>query len=138
MKKINQKVIQATPRGIIAEVKHKNGTFGVKLIWNQPQLQKRSGSFITAQQFVDSKILRLSDPYTPMLTGLLIKSSQLHTVIGSGLVVWRTPYARRQYYLKSGIGRETGPLRGPYWFHRMKADKGKRIIAGAKKIAGRG
>lgn len=92
-----------------------------------------------AQQYVDSEVLRLTDPYVPMLTGALKKSGITGTVVGSGLVVYKAPHARRQYYTNAGRGKQgtqRGGLRGRYWFARMKADHGKQIIAGAKKIAG--
>lgn len=101
----------------------------------QPKWQKR---FSKAQVFVDSEVLRLSEPYTPLLTGILIKTGILGTEIGSGLVQWIAPYARYQYYLPRKPGSQTGPLRGPFWFERGKNVWGRKLISGAKKIAGRG
>lgn len=112
--------------------------FGAVLTWNEAQMARRNGNFVKAQVFMDSEILRLSEPYTPKLTGQLIRSANFGTVIGSGLVIWKSPYAARQYYSTKPIGRETGPLRGYRWFARMKADRGAEIIRGVKKIAGRG
>jgi hypothetical protein len=89
-----------------------------------------------AQKFVDSEILRRSEPYIPLLTGTLIKSGILGTEIGSGLVRWIAPYARRQYYAKRAPGSATGPLRGPFWFQRGKEVWGWQVIAGARKLAG--
>lgn len=122
-----------TPRGKITLVGGKavltmNASF-------QPKWQRR---FSKAQVFVDSEVLRLSEKYTPLLTGVLIKSGILGTTIGSGLIQWIAPYARFQYYSPRKPGSQTGPLRGPFWFERMKQVSGKRIILGAKKIAGQG
>jgi hypothetical protein len=122
-----------TPRGAI--VVGKNGK--ARLVWNtdfQPKWQRR---YTAAQKFVDSEVLRLSDPFTPMQTGMLIKSGLLGTEIGSGEVSWIAPYARRQYYSTRSVGSETGPLRGPQWFERMKAVHKTKIIAGARRLAGR-
>ena len=123
-----------TPRGVVyigpngkAELKF-NSNFGKK--WTK--------RFSDAQVFVDSEILRLSEPYTPLLTGMMIKSGTLGTEVGSGFVKWIAPYSRKQYYLKRKVGTQTGPLRGPFWFARMKAVSGQHIIAGAKRIAGKG
>ncbi len=99
----------------------------------QPKHQKK---FSAAQVFVDSEVLRLCEPLTPLLTGMMIKSGILGTVPGEGVVSWIAPYSHKQYYLKRKVGSQTGALRGPFWFHRMKATSGKQILAGAKKIAG--
>lgn len=126
-------VIQ-TPRGRVIQTK--NGRAALE--WNtnfQPKWQKQ---YSKAQQFVDSEVLRRSEKYTPLLTGTLIKTGILGTEIGSGLVQWLVPYARPQYYSARKPGSQTGPLRGPYWFERMKSVDGRSIIAGAKRIAGDG
>ena len=91
------------------------------------------------QRYIDSTVLRLSDPYVPFLSGQLKTSGIRGTVIGTGLVVYNTPYARRQYYTNSGNGKQgtaRGGLRGRYWFERMKADRGQEIIQKAAEIAG--
>jgi len=109
-----------------------------ELAWNQgfrPVWQRR---YSRAQQFMDSEILRLAEPYTPKQTGMLILSGTLGTDIGSGRVQWIAPYARAQYYSPRTPGSETGPLRGPQWFERMKQVYGRTIVTGAKKIAGSG
>ena len=95
-----------------------------------------------AQRYIDSTVLRLSDPYIPKDTGMLIRSGTLHTVIGSGKVRYRTPYARNVYYNNAGRGRNgmnssTGGLRGRLWFERMKADKKEQILRGAQSAAER-
>ena len=107
------------------------------LEWNtnfRPIWQRR---YTKAQKFVDSEVLRVSEPFVPLLTGVLIKSGILGTEIGSGMVQWIAPYARRQYYATRKPGSQTGPLRGPYWFERAKKVHVKQILAGAKKLAGR-
>lgn len=123
-----------TPRGAVFI--GPNGK--AELSWNtnfQPKWQRR---FTAAQKFVDSEILRLSEPYIPLQTGMLIKSGILGTVVGSGKVSWIAPYSRYQYYLPRTPGTETGPLRGPFWFERGKAVWGRQVIEGAKRIAGEG
>lgn len=91
------------------------------------------------QKFIDSEVLRQSEPYVPRLTGALINSGPIQTTLGSGLVVYKTPYARRQYYENAGRGKEGtagGGRRGKYWFERMKANHLEIILNGAAKIAG--
>lgn len=92
-----------------------------ELRWNVGFEKKWQGRFDNAQQFLDSEILRTTEPFTPMRTGMLVKSGILGTYIGSGIIKWIAPYARKQYYLKRPPGSETGPLRGPQWFKRAKA-----------------
>ncbi len=91
------------------------------------------------QKYIDSTVLRKSDPYVPFLSGMLKTSGISGTVIGSGTVVYNSPYARRQYYSNGGNGKQgtsRGGLRGRYWFERMKADHLDEILQGAAKIAG--
>lgn len=123
-----------TPRGSITVGKDGKA----KLEWNtnfQPKWNKR---YSESQKFVDREVLRLSGPFVPLLTGTLIRSGILGTEVGSGLVQWIAPYARSQYYSPRKPGSATGTLRGPFWFERMKQAHGKKIIAGARKIAGGG
>jgi hypothetical protein len=113
----------------------------------------------TTQKYIDQEVIRLMDPYTPHLGGVLIKSATLSTKIGSGDIKQNTPYARYQYYGKLMVSSITGSawshgeskvltdkdlryntsknsLAGPFWFERMKADKKEQILRGAQKIAG--
>lgn len=83
------------------------------------------------QQYIDSEVLRLTDPYVPKDSGELKRSGTRHTKIGSGEVRYKTPYARRQYFENKGRG-----LRGKQWFERAKIDHKDSILRGAAKIAG--
>jgi hypothetical protein len=123
-----------TPRGKVFIAK--NGKAALE--WDTNFQPKWQGRYTNAQKFIDSEVLRRSDKYTPLLTSMLIKSGILGTEIGSGLVKWIAPYSRRQYYSPRKPGSQTGPLRGPFWFKRMKAVDGRMIMVGAKKIAGGG
>lgn len=75
-----------------------------------------------AQMALDSEVLRLSDPYVPFKTGTLKNSGISGTDVGSGVVVYNAPYARKQYYGGRTPGSHPDKLRGRYWFERMKAD----------------
>lgn len=97
--------------------------------------------FAKAQKYVDSEVLRLSDPYVPFDTGMLKKSGISGTVLGSGEVDYTAPYARPQYYTNAGHGKQgvnasggTGGLRGKFWFERMKADHMNEILNGLQQI----
>lgn len=88
-----------------------------------------------AQKFVDSEVLRRCNPYVPKDTGELIRSGIRETRIGSGRVIYRTPYARKWYFRPANF--HDAPKRGNYWFERMKAAGGARaILRGAAKITG--
>lgn len=97
------------------------------------------------QKYIDSEVLRLSDPYVPFDTGKLKQSGTLGTVIGSGEVIYNCPYARQNYYHNAGRGKQGTTkhsshnykcLRGKLWFERMKADHLDQILDGCAKIAG--
>lgn len=130
-----------TPRGSVS-------TKGARseLVWNTNFVPKYITRYTLAQAFIDNEVLRRSEPYTPLLTGTLIKTGILGTEVGSGFVQWIAPYAAAQYYRarKAGsvtgteVGSVTGPLRGPFWFERMKAVDGNQIIAGARRFVGTG
>lgn len=97
--------------------------------------QSWTGAFHDAQWFVDNEVLRLSEPYIPLRTGMLIKSGILGTELGSGEVWYIAPYAAAQYYMTNRMTRNpTGPLRGSFWFERMKSLYKDRILEGARKI----
>ena len=87
------------------------------------------------QQFIDTECLRLSAPKVPKDTGALIESANINTKIGSGKLEYRTPYARRWYYMPAHF--QGAPERGNYWFERMKQQYREQILAGAQKIANR-
>lgn len=80
------------------------------------------------QKYLDSDVINTISPYVPRLTGVLLKTGLIGTVIGSGLIVWRTPYAKRQYYLGALVGTREG-LRGRLWAERYKADNINRLQA---------
>ena len=111
------------------------------------------------QKFIDQEVIRLMDPYTPNLTGTMIKTATLGTKIGSGVINQIAPYARYQYYGKLMVSSITGSawshgeskvltdidlvhnksrnhLAGPFWFERMKADKKEQLLREAQKVAG--
>ena len=122
-----------TPRG---KVLLNNKTMKAELVWNTGFGSQWEGRYQNAQKYVDSEVLRLSEKYIPLQTGMLIKSGILGTDIGSGEVSWIAPYARAQYYMKRKPGSETGWLRGPQWFERAKEVYGKDIIKWARRFAG--
>lgn len=120
------------PKGQIVHYKTKDGEVKARLTWNPGFKPDKEKKFSSAQCFVDSECLRYCNPLTPRLTGMLIKSGTLGTVIGSGSLEYLAPYARRQYYENQGNPKE--PNRGKLWFERMKASKKETIRKGAGRI----
>ena len=137
----------------------KNGM--AKLEWNPGFQSKWQGKINNAQKFVDSECIRRMDKYTPMLSGMLVKSATLGTKIGEGEIHQIAPYAKYQYYGKLMVSSKTGsawskgekkvptgkdlnytkamhPLAGPFWFERMKRDHLATILKGAQEYAERG
>lgn len=132
MAKANFKI--ETPRGRIIQHTVKSGQLEGRVIarldWNEGFGPRKSQDFAKAQEFVDSECLRYMNPLTPRLSGAMIKSGTLGTAIGSGKIVYITPYARRQYYENKGQGE-----RGRLWFERMKAQHKDDIRKGAENFA---
>lgn len=118
-----------SPRGTIIHVKHENGTVTARLTWAPGFKPDKEAKFSNAQQFVDSECLRYMNRLTPRLTGTLIKSGSLGTVIGSGEIEYLAPYARRQYYEHKSRSR---------WFETMKSAHKEAIIKGAERIVNGG
>jgi len=130
MSKINVHYIK-TPTSVIKGGKTSN----VMLTWNASFGSKRSINFNNAQMFVDATALSLCDPLVPLDSGTLKKSGVLFTVVGSGQIIYKTPYARKMYY--NPQFKFTGsPMRGAYWFERMKKSGGMQtLLQGARKVA---
>jgi hypothetical protein len=114
-----------TPRGVIMVMP--NGQ--ASLVWSttfQPKWQER---FTQGQIALDNAVLADCEPYTPLLTSMLIKSGTLGTVPGEGVVSWIAPYAHVRYYTPRKTPSTTGPLRGPFWFENAKAARREAWLA---------
>lgn len=81
------------------------------------------------QTFIDREILRNSDPFVPFDTGMLKRSGITGTRIGTGIIRYTAPYAKKQYF----YGRASGQ-RGRKWVRRMWTSKGKKILKDAQKM----
>lgn len=86
------------------------------------------------QQTIDSQTLKRMVPYVPLDTGALIDNGIINSVIGSGKIVYKGPYARKQYYIPMNHG--NGNKRCAYWFEEMKKREKDKILEAAKKAAG--
>lgn len=73
--------------------------FDTQVLVNSAQIKNEIGQDINkAQAPLDAMILQDSNYFCPLKTGKLQQSAIINSRIGSGELVWRTPYARRQYY----------------------------------------
>jgi hypothetical protein len=120
-----------TPRGTIIQTDAGTAT----LEWNPGFGPRASGRFNAAQEFIDSEVLRACSSRVPFQTGFLQKSGILGSEIGSGELSYLAPYAGIQYY-RTAPSRSYDANRGGMWFERAKAAEGRRILAGAARIAG--
>lgn len=103
----------------------------------------------TAQIWLDSEILRSTEPFVPMDQGDLIGSGVRGTVPGSGLIVYNSPYAHYHYVGLVRVGRapkkltdrkmqysqlhQAGQERGSAWFDRSKKANLAAWIAGVER-----
>ena len=99
------------------------------------EIQRRLGPMSPAQKFVDSSFLRVTDPYVPFRTGAAKDSAIINSVIGSGKIVYATPYIR-VIWSHPEWNFNGAPMRGAYWAQRSWADHGDEIIRGAAQTAG--
>ena len=100
-------------------------TFTVKGNFDAQAAKERIGAAVRkAQMKLDQQVITDSNFYCPLETGALQKSAQINTVIGSGAVVWRTPYARAQYYgVNFDRSKDPNPNACAKWFEAAKARK---------------
>ena len=93
--------------------------------------------FAKLQFAFSQKVAATVDPYVPFDTGTLKNSVNLASKSDEGLLVYNTPYARKQYYLHAegtDLRGETG-LRGSYWGQRAIADYGEHLaLYGARAV----
>lgn len=113
------------------------------------QILKEHGlnEYGTIQKFIDNEVLKRCSKYVPFRTGALMNMGILGTVIGSGEVSWIGVKPRYLYYGKVMVGPAPkkvtnkdltyygAPLRGAFWFERMKVAEGKEIIKSVQKLA---
>lgn len=93
--------------------------------------------FAKVQYAFSQQVAKTVDPYVPFDTGMLKNSVNLASKYDEGLLVYDTPYARKQYYLHEQgtcLHGETG-LRGSYWGQRALADVGEHLaLYGARAV----
>lgn len=122
----------------------------MELSWNPNFGAEKTAALQKAQFALAQEAARLIDPYVPFDTGTLKNSVNLASKYDEGLLVYNTPYARKQYYLHSEgsdlrtfmgnkeLGLEADKykgLRGSYWGQRAIADMGEHLaLYGTKAV----
>ena len=97
-------------------------TFNVKTALNSAEIKADlEAKARQVQAPLDALILQDSNFFCPIKTGTLQKSAIINSRIGSGELVWRTPYARRQYYEYSKPPYQPNPNACGKWFEAAKA-----------------
>lgn len=122
----------------------------MELSWNPNFGAEKTAALQKAQFALAQEAARLIDSYVPFDTGTLKNSVNNASKYDEGLLVYNTPYARRQYYLHAEgsdlrtlmgneeLGLEADKykgLRGSYWGQRAIADMGEHLaLYGAKAV----
>ena len=109
----------------------------MSLDWRTNFGAEKTAALQKAQFATAQKAAALIDPYVPFDTGILKNRVNQASKFDEGLLVYDTPYARRQYYLHEQgtcLHGETG-LRGSYWGQRALADIGEHLaLYGARAV----
>lgn len=96
----------------------------MSLDWRANFGAEKTAALQKAQFATAQKAAALIDQYVPFDTGILKNSVNQASKFDEGLLVYNTPYARRQFYLHPEgecLHGENG-LRGSYWGQRAIAD----------------
>lgn len=75
----------------------------------------------TVQAPLDTQVLKDSNYYIPKDTGALEQSGVRHSQIGRGVIIWKMPYVRKQYFDLPHKSTETNPNARMRWFEVAKA-----------------
>lgn len=73
---------------------------------------------------VSEQVLKDCNYYCKQDQGTLISSSITHSQPEKGRLIWKTPYAKKQYYLQTA-SREQNPNASWMWCHKAKAEHSK-------------
>ena len=115
---------------------------GARLAWNTAKFARWNANYAEVQAWLDSEVLRGSNFFIPVESGMLKTSGVIATTVGSGVVKWRSRYAHRQYYLFNRMtSNNINPnfsRSEPRWFHRWKASYGTSAVNSAIAMIKRG
>lgn len=94
----------------------------------EEQIIQKFGLGTSVQNAIDVECIKQMEPYTPIDTGALRDNPILNSDIGSGVIFYKGPYARKQYYIPMEHNQGDS-----YWFERMKKEGGiEKVLKAAK------
>lgn len=109
----------------------------MQLSWRPDFGAEKTAALQKAQYALAQEAAKRIDSYVPFDTGTMKNSVNLASKYDEGLLVYNTPYARKQYYLHeqgTDLRGDTG-LRGSYWGQRALADIGEHLaLYGARAV----
>lgn len=120
---MSEKIYFETPKGKIVKGMRSDGKIAYHIEWAAGFGPTFTQAFEDAQSAFAQEVARKMEPYVPWDFGTLAQSQHIASEYKKGLIVYATPYARRQYYTlgyhhpQDGLG-----LRGPKWGQRCAAD----------------
>lgn len=109
--------------------------FNASFQWNDRN--RIPQNIVRAQKYLDGQVLKDTDKYVPMRTGILAKSGILGTRIGSGEIEYTAPYAKKLYYgVNIRFSKSRHPLACAKWFEASKAVNKRSWLMEVRRISG--
>ena len=97
-------------------------TFTIKTVLNENAIKSKiDAKTARTQREFDALVLADSNFFIPIKTHTMENSAIESTKIGTGEIVWRTPYVRRQYYDYHKPPYQPNPNACGKWFEAAKA-----------------
>lgn len=110
--------------------------------------KKIKSRYKKAQEYLDLAVLTDTEPFLPFRQGIMSSKSKVDTIIGSGHVVYDTPYARYLYHGKVMVGRPPKtvtnrdlqfgkvphPMAQAFWFEASKSINKEKWVRNVKRI----
>lgn len=97
---------------------------------------KITGEWQACLPQLSNEILNDCNQFCKEDTGMLIASSYIHSKLDEGLLIWQTPYARRQYWAIRTAYKDTNPNASWKWCEVAKARYRQRWERQAKRLMG--
>ena len=107
---------------------------GVKITFDKSNLSMRiKGASKKSQKVVANELLKDSNYYAKKDSGELIESSIRASKLEEGLLIWDTPYAKKQYYTGKA-SKDSNPNATTMWAHKAIMENKKKYVKIAQRI----
>lgn len=94
----------------------------MKVVLDERAIEQKIQSRVNvAQALIDQRVIKDSNLFAPEDVGTLQDSALLWSDIGSGVIIWDVPYARKQYYEAPNKSKDKNPRAQMKWFEAAKA-----------------